>query len=172
MHWRKCLMLGSMLLCLLAGISSSAVGLKKSPARVSLEDEQAHKQNSRRKWGVGLILGEPTGVNAKYWRNNSHAYNFSLGAPLGSGVGVFADYLIHSRPFSEIPEAPIYAGGGVFFQGGGDVFLTGVRGVFGIAYMFDKPFDVFFEFSPKLGLLPELDFAMRASLGGRIYFDW
>jgi hypothetical protein len=150
----------------MAGIAASAVGLKKSSAHVS------HEQISPRTWGIGLILGEPTGVTAKYWRNNSHAYNFSLGAPLGSGVGIFADYLIHIRPFSEIPEVPIYAGGGVFFQGGGNDFLTGVRGVFGIAYMFDKPFDVFFEFSPKLGLLPELDFAMRISLGGRIYFDW
>ncbi len=174
MYWRKLFLLGSILLCVTLGNSSSAAGLKKSPPqRVSLEAEGKHQsgQDSRR-WGLGLILGEPTGVNAKYWRNNSHAYNFSLGVPFGTGVGIFADYLIHIRPFKEIPEAPVYAGAGVFFQGGAGDFLSGVRGVFGIAYEFDEPFDVFFELSTKLALLPELDFIMRASLGGRIYFDW
>lgn len=121
-------------------------------------------------WGVGLMLGDPSGISVKYWQDDKTAFDFALGSQLGvAGIGIHADYLLHMYPFEEAQEAPIYVGGGLFL-GGSDTLGAGARGVFGICYLFDEPFDIFFELAPKFVLAPDLGFTMSLALGGRIYF--
>ncbi len=123
------------------------------------------------KWGVGLILGDPSGLTLKYWQNEDRAFDFSIGSQLGDGgLGINADYLFHLRPFQEAPEAPVYVGGGLFLGGSSSSFSTGARAVFGITYLFEDPFDIFFELAPKFYVAPALEFSMSLSIGGRIYF--
>ncbi len=123
------------------------------------------------KWGVGLILGDPSGLTLKYWQSYDRAFDFSVGSQLGSGgIGINADYLFHLRPFQEAPEAPVYVGGGLFLGGSSSTFSTGARAVFGITYLFEDPFDIFFELAPKFFVAPVLEFSMSLSIGGRIYF--
>jgi len=124
----------------------------------------------KRKWGFGLIIGDPTGVTAKYWQDEHVAYEFALGSQLASaGVGVHADYLYHLFVFEDAPEAPVYIGGGAFLGGSSDMITTGGRGVIGLTYLFEQPFDVFMQLSPSISLLPELEFYFSFSIGARLY---
>ncbi len=146
---------------------------KSKRSKYSVKPEEVRRTADRsllREWGVGLIIGDPTGVTVKYWQDNNTAYEFALGANLGvAGVGVHADYLHHVYVFEDTPEAPLYMGGGLFL-GAGDVFFTaGLRGTFGLTYMFEEPFDVFMQLSPNLAFLPEIDFFFTFSIGARIY---
>jgi hypothetical protein len=42
-------------------------------------------------WGVGLMLGSPTGLNAKQWLGGANAWDIGLGT--GPGLRVHVDYL-------------------------------------------------------------------------------
>lgn len=121
-------------------------------------------------WGVGLILGDPSGITAKYWQDYEIAWDFALGSQLASaGISLHADYLLHIRPFSEAPEVPIYIGGGLYMGGSTTTFDLGARGVIGVSYLFEDPFDIFFELTPKFSVAPDLNFYMTLAIGGRLY---
>ena len=133
------------------------------------------KSNSKKKpdypWGIGLVLGGISGVSVKYWQDVKRAYVFSLGAPIGSGIGIQADYLFHLRPFEREPSVPVYIGGGVFVESNKLNTTLGAKGTVGISYIFKEPFDVFVELSPKMVVLPEPGFDVSLAMGGRIYLD-
>jgi hypothetical protein len=129
--------------------------------------------------GVGLVLGEPTGISGKLWLDREHAVDFALGTfgeYLGQyqeGVNLHADYLWHrygvfGNHDSDIGrKMPVYVGvGGVLSTPG----VLGARGVVGVTYLFDQPFDIFFELAPTLLLAPGVGLGIDAGLGGRIYF--
>ena len=42
-------------------------------------------------WGLGLMLGDPTGLTAKYWLGGANALDLGLG--VGPGVRLHADFL-------------------------------------------------------------------------------
>ena len=138
-------------------------------------------------FGIGLILGEPTGVSAKLWTSKINAFDFGLGVGLGgdrikyngrynnSGrVHFHMDYLWHSfNAISSSERFPLYYGiGGRFNTGGGYDGSFGVRGVFGIAWFpHATPIDVFVELVPVLQITPSTGFGIDAGLGIRYFFD-
>ena len=120
-------------------------------------------------FGLGLELGEPTGLNGKYFLSRSGALDFGLGWMFGpyyygEGFHIYADYLWH--PISLVSasafELPLYVGGGLrfwdfhyCFQGicnyGGSAI--GVRIPVGVAFDFNRvPLDIFIQ------LVPVIDF--------------
>lgn len=156
------LALGSPALC--EAKKKSSYAIKPEEVKIVQTDARQHP------WGVGLIIGDPTGVTVKYWLNAQNAWEFSLGSQLSlAGVGAHADYLLHIPVISDAPEAPIYIGGGAFLGGGGDQFTAGLRGVAGMTYIFSEPFDIFMQLSPTLTVSPRIDFYFTFSIGGRIY---
>ncbi|MBN1595828.1 hypothetical protein JW933_07875 [candidate division FCPU426 bacterium] len=161
------------LACLLIAWNAPACQAKprNTASKTKLTRSESSAPTTRgRHWGFGLIIGDPTGITAKYWQNESIAYDFALGAQLaGAGVSAHADYLYHLCVFPEVPEAPMYVGGGLFLGGSSDVISTGGRGVVGMTYLFKEPFDVFMQLSPNLSLLPEVGFFFTFSIGVRIY---
>jgi hypothetical protein len=138
-------------------------------------------------FGIGLILGEPTGVSAKLWTSKINAFDFGLGVGLGgdrfkykgnydnSGrIHFHMDYLWHSfNAISSTERFPLYYGiGGRFNTGGGYDGSFGVRGVFGIAWFpHATPIDVFIELVPVLQITPSTGFGIDAGLGIRYFFD-
>ena len=149
-------------LCLLQPVAAYAKKTKQVITQVEIAKEK--------KWGFGVILVNPTGITAKYWRDKNVAMDFALGSQWNApGVGIHADYLYHLYLFEEMPEAPLYIGGGMFLGGSGDYFTTGGRGVVGWTYLFDQPFDVFMELSPPIAIIPEVDFGFSFSIGARLY---
>lgn len=138
------------------------------------------------KFGLGVILGEPTGLSAKLWVSELTAFDFGLGWSLGgdridynggyngeSRIHLHMDYLWHWFDAIHASERfPLYAGvGGRINGGAGYSSSVAVRGVFGIAWMpRQAPFDVFFELVPSLEIAPSAGFGVDAGLGARFYF--
>ncbi|MDP2364021.1 MAG: hypothetical protein Q8M94_09660, partial [Ignavibacteria bacterium] len=50
-------------------------------------------------FGLGMILGQPTGISAKYWTTGSTAFDFGLGYSYErhSRMQLHADYLFHTK---------------------------------------------------------------------------
>ena len=119
-----------------------------SPSRASAETEKGVL-------GIGLIIGEPTGVCGKFYLGNDRAIDFAVGfAFLGRGAQVHADYLFHPAMLqnTDVFALPFYAGVGARFlrRDDGDQVNAhsrfGVRGVVGLQFDFHaQPLDVFVE---------------------------
>ncbi len=131
-------------------------------------------QNHERPFGLGLILGEPTGISAKYWLNERNAYDLGLGF-LAIGSNSYAtlhiDYLHHLRNIFNTTENVYlhYGFGGKLGFGGEKNF--GVRGIIGIDWQSNKiPIDIFLEIVPIFELIPKAALSSDAALGGRFYF--
>ena len=120
-----------------------------------------------RNFGLGVIIGEPTGISAKFWTSPVNAFDFGLGWSVGGDrIGRYygsynggnrlhfhMDYLWHS--FDAIPSAErvqlYYGVGGRFNNGGGYNSSMAIRGVFGAAWFpSETPIDVFLELVPAL----------------------
>ena len=125
-------------------------------------------------FGLGIIIGEPTGVSAKLWVSERSAFvadaawSFSDEAALT----LVADYLLHNLDLINVEKGqlPVYfgVGGRVKFESESKV---GIRIPVGIAYIFDgMPLDAFFEIAPLLDLVPDTEFELNAAIGIRYFF--
>jgi len=132
-----------------------------------------------RKFGLGVMIGEPTGFSAKLWTSNSNAFDFGLGWSVinkynysGNRIHLHVDYLWHSfNAISSSERFPLYYGIGGRFKGGENEGSLAVRGVLGIAWMpRQTPIDIFLEVAPSLELTPSTGFAIDAAIGARYYF--
>lgn len=153
-------------------------------ALVAIQCSQAQQRN----FGIGLILGEPTGISAKLWTSSENAFDFGLGWSMdgdrmgrynnnyyyndGSRVHFHMDYLWHA--FNVIHSAeqfPLYYGiGGSLNSGSGYASSVAIRGVFGISWLpRDTPIDVFLELVPTLRLTNSSGLYIGAGLGARYY---
>ncbi|HKA86512.1 MAG TPA: hypothetical protein VKE22_02565 [Haliangiales bacterium] len=109
-----------------------------------------------RPFGLGVILGNPTGISAKAYLARAHAIDAAVGAAFlhGSGLHIHADYLWHPVILAE-DEAftlPLYIGigGRMLIRGRegiqGDKFHLGPRVPVGFLFDFKQiPIDVFVE---------------------------
>ncbi len=141
-----------------------------------------------RGFGLGVIIGEPTGISAKLWTSPVNAFDFGLGWSIGgdrigkydgyydggSRVHFHMDYLWHSFEAIRSSERfPLYYGiGGRINSGAGYDASVAIRGVFGIAWLpHNTPIDVFIELVPSLQLTSSTGFAIDAGLGVRYFFQ-
>jgi len=140
-----------------------------------------------RNFGLGVIVGEPTGISAKLWTSSRNAFDFGLGWSNGgdrlgrydgyydggSRVHFHMDYLWHSFDAIRSTERfPLYYGvGGRINSGAGYHDSFAVRGVFGIAWLpRNTPIDVFLELAPSLQLTSSTGFGIDAGFGVRFFF--
>lgn len=128
-----------------------------------------------RGFGLGVMLGSPTGISGKYWTDNDNAIDFGVGFRLGrhSGFNLHADYLYHiSDALQTTERIPFYYGFGLkIFSKSDNENGMGVRGVAGLVWLpKEGPFDIFFEIAPVFELFPDTQLGLDASLGARYYF--
>ncbi len=139
-----------------------------------------------RGFGLGVIIGEPTGISAKLWTSNVNAFDFGLGWSIGgerigkdrnyytkNRIHFHMDYLWHAFNVIHSSERfPLYYGlGGRINTGAGYDAAVAVRGVFGIAWLPHKtPIDVFLEVAPSLQVTPSTGFGLDAGIGVRYFF--
>ncbi len=134
-------------------------------------------------FGLGFVLGDPSGITAKYYLGNDHAIAAGIGDAAGHGFYINVDYLKHFREIIPVPGMALYLGGGGAFHHyhrdrHGRVWddedeenRLETRLPFGINYVFKPvPVEVFLELVPALELVPDVDFRLRAGLGARYYF--
>lgn len=149
-----------------------------------------------RPFGLGFVLGDPTGITGKYWFNTENALDFTVGFA-GYGprrycwydnnrrrcdryghISVNVDYLWH---FDIVRGNPVTldwyvgAGGRVWFWNDDYYDDRGVglaaRAPIGLALMFRNPsfLEVFFELVPSIYFW-DPSFGFDAGLGVRFYF--
>ncbi len=145
------------------------------------------------KFGLGLELGAPFGLNGKYFLTDTTALNFGIGEVYDTyyddrdGFNLYIDHLWHPFSLTNQPafQLPFYIGVGIrlwdfndrrnrFDDDNGLAF--GVRIPIGIAFDFNKvPLDVFIQFTPVLDFFVGYDDRigdhLEFSVGGRFWFD-
>ncbi len=138
--------------------------------------------------GVGIIIGEPTGICAKLYLQDDQAIQaaLALSAVVG-GFQVHADYLFHPLILEERDAftLPAYIGPGLRLlqhsagRDGDDDFRLGVRVVAGLLFDFKEvPLDVFAEvaaigqytFGSDSDSVNGLGLALNGGIGARYYF--
>ena len=139
-------------------------------------------QAQSRGFGLGLILGEPTGLSAKAWLDEQSAIDFAAAWSLEgrNSFHLHADYLRHAYVIDvNKGSLPLYYGIGARMQlledrspgDDGAEVRFGLRIPLGISYLFDgAPLDVFLELAPVVELIPSTDVDLEGGVGIRYYF--
>jgi hypothetical protein len=123
--------------------------------------------------GLGIIVGEPTGLSAKIWTTESTALDAAMAwSFVGNGfLRLHSDLLFH-RHLIEVDRGklPVYFGGGAKLGFTSNLEL-GIRIPLGVAYQFESaPFEAFLELVPVFNLLPKTSLGMDGGIGIRYYF--
>ncbi len=150
------------------------------------EEKPAEKGRPAEKgtFGVGIILGEPTGITAKLYLKDDQAVQGAVGSAfINVGLQAHADYVFHPWILQDKDTfvLPVYLGPGlrlIDYSGSGTVkshLAVGLRGVIGLLFDFKNvPLDAFVEVAG----VPEYDFgdnkgfgvALNVGAGVRYYF--
>lgn len=158
-----------------------------SPARA--DPASGTRGDDKGNFGVGIILGEPTGVAAKLYLQDDVALQGAVGSAfIGGGLQIHTDYVWHPYILQSRDSfvLPFYVGPGVrlieYTSGRDDAggnstsaFAFGVRGVAGLLFDFKTvPLDAFVEVAGVLEyeFRSGAGFALRlnAGAGVRYYF--
>jgi hypothetical protein len=127
------------------------------------------------KYGLGIIVGEPTGLSGKLKLSEVNSFDGAIGWSFNkySAFHLHADYLFNVVKLGY--DFPLYVGvgGRIKLSSGdkGDDSRLGIRIPIGVVYQpASKPFDIFFETVPILDLVPSSEFNWNAAAGVRYYF--
>ena len=126
-------------------------------------------------FGLGVIIGEPTGVCGKQWLSSTTAIDGAVawGFADEGALHLHGDFIVHSFGLINVEKGsmPVYYGvGGRIRLGDGDN-LVGVRVPVGLEYIFiGSRVDLFLELVPILDLTPNTDLRINAGIGGRYFF--
>jgi hypothetical protein len=135
-------------------------------------------------FGMGIILGEPTGLSAKAWTSKDNAFDFAVAWSFNNyhhgndynndgDVLLQADYVWHFFNAISVSSGklPIYVGVGARVVLADDPSV-GLRIPVGIDYLFaNAPIDIFLELVPILDLSPSTDFGIGGGIGIRYWFN-
>ncbi|WP_020404289.1 hypothetical protein [Gracilimonas tropica] len=124
--------------------------------------------------GLGVMLGEPTGISMKFWNNQRSAFDIGAAWSFGryDALHLHGDYLLHSW-FNDIDEGSLafYYGVGARLVLSDPDAAIGIRVPLGLNYIVpDSQIDLFVEAVPILDLAPSTDFDGNGALGIRYYF--
>lgn len=136
--------------------------------------------------GLGVILGEPTGVSFKTWIDNRTAIDAAAAWSFSENDSFqfHADYLVH---LFEMPKPPEVSGRVAFYYGIGGRLklqesdsrksrnekddLLGIRFPLGFSHnLATEPVEFFAELVPILDIVPDTDADLNAAIGARYYF--
>lgn len=138
-------------------------------------------------FGLGIMVGEPTGASAKYWTSNANAFAFSFGNSYLGKIRIGVDFLWHFNAFNS-SVVSLYAGPGVAIGIGGssgwfynnkgrawyrtdDNIGLGARGVFGMNFIpRNSDLEFFGELGVMVGFNPSTYTNVEGAIGFRYYF--
>lgn len=165
--------------------SSSAIGLMMLAWTVTSQAAPASAQSLAHRggdFGLGLIIGDPTGVNGKYFLSSELAIDGAIGFGVlgGHHTKLQADFLWHFGVDRWSAAAlDLYLGVGPALavhdhhdhnHDHGNLWI-GARAPFGASLAFSKvPLDVFLELAVGLWLVEHLHTDLDAAIGVRYWF--
>ncbi|MEI7640300.1 MAG: hypothetical protein WCJ46_02155 [bacterium] len=126
--------------------------------------------------GLGIVLGVPSGITAKFWQSEETAIDAA--ATWGWGImEVQGDYIWHRFDMVKVESGslPLYIGAGAYagfwtngnWHGRAEV---GLRMPIGLAYLFtDSPLEIFLEVAPSLSISPAVGLSVGGGIGARYY---
>ncbi len=126
--------------------------------------------------GLGVILGDPTGITGKYFLSAESAIDAGAGWETSGDdrFHVYADYLFHINDLFEVGKGslPLFFGAGLrFISLEDDDDELGIRLPVGLEYVFPKlSIRIFGELVPVLELTPDTEFDLDAGVGIRYFF--
>lgn len=125
-------------------------------------------------FALGFIIGEPTGICAKFKVADNSAFDAALAWNIIEGsdaITLHADYLKHHYFLLDSTKfhAPLYFGIGTRAVLANEVNIA-ARIPVGLLYIFnDMPLDAFFEIVPIVTVLPSTKFDLDVAIGIRYY---
>lgn len=146
-----------------AGLLAS---LTSAPAKAQTGND------NRGNFGIGVMIGEPTGISVKSWNSSRTAFDIGAAWSLTGreeALHLHSDFLWHSW-FSNAEDLAFYYGIGarVIFA---DEPTAGARFPLGLNFIFQTiPFDLFVEAVPIIDLTPDVELAGNGAVGLRYYF--
>lgn len=138
----------------------------------------AMKANQPGHFGLGLIVGEPTGLSGKYVITDLIAVQGALGFSLfEKGFWLGADVLFQFRNvFTKDGKWPLYIGGGLVIQDryrNKNIYREtslGLRAVVGVEFLAADQVSIFGEISVQPFIIPGIDFGLGLGIGARYWF--
>ena len=129
-----------------------------------------------RPFGLGIVIGEPTGLSLKSWLSERNAIDGAIAWSVegDNDLQLQADYVFHNFDLITVEKGkfPLYFGIGVrfAFRENKDDRL-GLRIPVGLDYIFaGERFDAFLEIVPVMDLVPDTDFDLEGAIGARYFF--
>ena len=125
-------------------------------------------------FGLGLIVGQPTGITGAFELSDHTAIDAALGLALFDGK----DFYLHVEFLYTLPtllnesafDLNAYLGIGGWFVAAGDAVI-GARAPFGLSLDFNNaPIQIFAELSVLLAVAPGTHASIRGAAGFRYYF--
>lgn len=135
--------------------------------------------------GLGIVLGEPTGLSLKVRTSGDQAISAAAAWSFTDNPSFqfHLDYLFHNFEILSSPgqkgQFPLYYGfgGRVKLKDNSEnahkdnETLAGIRLPLGISYLFENArVDLFAEIAPILDVVPKTEFGWGAGFGARFYF--
>lgn len=141
--------------------------------------------------GAGIVLGSPTGLTGKMWKDSQVAYDAGLSFSSSDYVLFYGDYLLH-YPGSIRDKNPFISQLTPYWGLGGILVLTsanrdsndkyigkksgsvglGVRCPVGAEWKPGRlPLGIFAELAPGISVFPATDILIQGGIGMRYYFQ-
>lgn len=139
------------------------------------------------KWGIGAALGSPSGLSAKVFTDDNHAFDFTLGF-WHDYTNISAMYEIHNS-FTDLGGLNDYKSQVQWYYGPGahlgswydshynigdshsNNLFIGIDGVIGVEWKPDIPFAFSVDVRPGLNIVGGTSFFLQSQIGIRYTFD-
>jgi len=136
--------------------------------------------------GIGIILGEPTGLSGKLWISNHSAFDLGIAWAFYNNenssepyneipppyFSLHCDYLYHFFNLLTVPSGSlsVYCGGGIVLRIIETGIILGLRIPAGFVYLVEKiPLDIFVEIVPVMELIPGTMVSGNGGIGIRYF---
>jgi len=127
-------------------------------------------------FGVGIIVGSPTGISFRYVLNETNGIDVGLAWSVRKNeyLQINGSYIWSNNAYLQknydLPIGFHYGAGAKMVLG--DITQLGIRGIIGVFHVFSRPLvDLLFELEPGITLIPATSFDIDAILGARIFFS-
>ena len=122
--------------------------------------------------GLGVKLGDPSGLSSKFWLSDNSAVDVAASWSLNGNddFQINSDYLRHDYGlFDEVEDGAL----GVYYGVGGRILFrdvgddrAGVRVPVGLSYFFPRRnVELFAEIAPTVDVVPDTDADLQGALG-------
>lgn len=150
----------------------------------SVKAQRFSDQKHPKQFGLGIVLGEPTGISPKLWLSKEAAIDLGLTYSFSEFFLIYGDFLWHAPELLQklIPEVKnvypyIGIGGGIQISSekdpdpGDEKTLGFLRIPLGAEWKPQSPpIGVFLEVAPGMSIAPKVSALIQGGIGIRYYF--